>query len=188
MSENNQDDIMIGKVLRWGMDVASYREQCRHIQSRMPAKKPVVVSSSSSEENSANPSPRQLFASTPKGEHYVDEGLDLETQHIIRAAWDAAGAVLRTAAQLAKENNRDGKRLRNMETLCRHVDYVITGKFRSLEETTGETPMERMDRHYDPPPVDLFDSLLAELQSMVGSGTTRAKEKTRADEKLETPR
>ena len=179
------NDTMRNKVLHWGLDVADYREQCRHIQSRMPAKKPVVVSSEDG--NPANPSPRQLFASTPNGDHYVDEGLDVETREMIRAAWDTAAIVLASATQLAKDHH-DKKRIRNLETLCRHVDYVITGKFRPLAEAGEASTPERVDRSFDPPPADLFDPLLTELQSLGGSAYKEKANSSSPGERLETPK
>jgi hypothetical protein len=38
----------VGNALRWGMEVADYREYCRHVHSILPPKSPVVVVSSSS--------------------------------------------------------------------------------------------------------------------------------------------
>lgn len=79
---------------------------------------------------------------------------------------------------------------RSLETLCRHIDYVITGQFsRSLNRAgrggastvggggTGSsnnnnlnnnnpTTRHNHNHHHDPPPMDLFDLLLAELQSV----------------------
>jgi hypothetical protein len=69
---------------------------------------------------------------------------------------------------------------RSLETLCRHVDYIITGQLHrssgsnsnsvSTSSVGGNgslrTVTSRHDHHRDPPPMDLFDSLLAELQSI----------------------
>lgn len=168
MTENTGtgvDEFMMS-VLRWGMEVAEYREQCRHIQSRMPAKRSVVVSAG---DNPAAPTPRRLFDS-PKGNQ--EEGMvDTELRDMIRSAWDSATALLVRATHLA--NERDGKRMRNLETLCQHVDYVITGRFRPLAEA-GEVA-EHIESHhdYDPPPADLFDPLLTELQSDYSSKETQ---------------
>ena len=76
---------------------------------------------------------------------------------------------------------------RSLEILCRHVDYVITGQHRSLSSqgnfelnaSSGKNTAGRngssdtgaaSNRHdHDPPPMDLFDNILAELQSLVKS-------------------
>lgn len=146
-------------VLKWGMDVTAYKETCRHVQSRMPAKRPVVVVSST--EDLAAPSPRRLFAS-PNGQQYAGENggdeVDSDTRDMIRSAWESAAVLLARATRI-----RD-KPSNSLETLCRHVDYVITGRFR---DSVG------MDHSCDPPPADLFDPLLAELQSGCSSSSEK---------------
>ena len=174
-TEDANDEMRMG-VLRWGMDVADYREQCRHVQSRMPAKRPIVVVN---DDNPAAPSPRRLFASS-NGQQ-MDEQLDVDTRDMIRSAWDTAAVLVARATRLVREGN--GKASNNLETLCRHVDYVITGRFRPLNET-GEAAMDQVDRNLDPPPIDLLDALLAELQS--GCSSKRDADKTNGDA-IETP-
>jgi hypothetical protein len=142
----------------------------------MPSRKHVVVSEG---KNPAAPTPRKLFDSPEasngvNGDHHnlsQSGGLDADTRAMIRAAWDAAALLLTKAAQLAMDQSRidtNQKRSlgRNVESLCRHVDYVITGRFRSLQETSDE-PVQRTERNHesDMPPIDLFDPLLEELQS-----------------------
>jgi hypothetical protein len=169
------DDGFLMKVLRWGMGVAEYREQCRHLQCLMPAKRPVVVSAGG---NPAAPSPRRLFES-PTGKN-EEEMVDSEMRVMIRSAWDSAAALVVHAVHLAHE--RDGKRMRNLETLCQHVDYVITGRFRPFAEAAGEV-IEHVERNVDPPPASLFDPLLQELQSGYNAKGTQNRQR----KPIETP-
>jgi hypothetical protein len=159
------DDGFLMNVLRWGIEVAEYREQCRHVQSRMPAKRIVIAAAAavlSAGDNPAAPSPRRLFES-PKG-NKEEEIVDSEMRRdMIRSAWDSAATLLVRATHLA--NERNGKRMRNLEMLCQHVDYVITGRFRPFAEAAAAAgEMEHTERNVDPPPVNLFDPLLQELQ------------------------
>jgi hypothetical protein len=178
MSHANDNEEMRMNVLRWGMDVADYREQCRHVQLRMPAKRPVVVVTQDG--NPSNPSPRRLFAS-PNGSGNGE--LDPDTRDMIRSAWDSAAVLLARATTYLARKDKHGKMSNSLETLCRHADYVITGRFRPLNET-GEAAIDQMDRSYDPPPADLFDALLAELQSGCRSNRNSVKTNGHA---IETP-
>jgi hypothetical protein len=193
-------------VLRLGMDIAEYREQCRHVQALLPAKQPVVVRS---------PRNSQLLAATTTTTTTTKEQqeqmrmmmmqdsialspepLDPETQRKVQETWDLAAGLLGQAAQVAMDvgvspsssataaltSSTSTKNhllsTRSLETLCRHVDYVITGTHRPLSSSQGTLPKAKNNggvggvrggntNDYDPPPMDLFDLLLAELQSMV---------------------
>mmetsp|Transcript_39018 Transcript_39018/g.94339 ORF Transcript_39018/g.94339 Transcript_39018/m.94339 type:complete len:592 (-) Transcript_39018:955-2730(-) len=153
-------DSSIASVLQLGMDVAEYREQCRHIQASVPARSPVVVSSE------ASGRPRKADASR--------EPIDAATKQLVQATWDMATKLLSKATNVAMEIQKisDTKQLsRSLEVLCRHVDYVITGQHR--QSNGGRQKENGPNREYssDPPPMDLFDLLLAELQSIVGGNT-----------------
>ena len=63
----------------------------------------------------------------------------------------------------------------SVSTLCRHIDYVITGRFRREQPSTApgvaiaganrvRTVSNDADHEFLPPPEDLFDRLLSELQ------------------------
>jgi hypothetical protein len=177
-----QDGSCGPNVLRLGMEVAEYRERCRHVQAVLPAKQPVVVVSESHRNHTASPN-------KPNAEPAVAEPLDPETKERVQATWDAAVALLTRATQVAmevqssshhKNISQEGKRMsKSLETLCRHVDYVITGQFRQLSDgqfTTGENgrrPTHGRDTSESPPPIDLFDLLLAELQAVTSDTNTR---------------
>jgi hypothetical protein len=174
----SSNNVVRTSVLRLGMDVAEYREQCRHVQAILPAKQPIVVLSEKS--------PRQRATDH---EHTTTllvqpEPLDAETKQLVQAAWDTATNLLARATHVAMEvqtkgNHNHNKHLsRSLETLCRHVDYVITGQHRPLSPQ-GDFVVEGKEKNGrqkhtadgDPPPMDLFDLLLAELQSLAVAST-----------------
>ena len=222
-------------VLRFGMEVAEYRERCRHVQSILPAKQPIVVLSDS-------PLTRNTSSSSMDNHHpesqthnhnkvVEPEPLDEETKAMVRGTWGSAASLLARATQVAMDvqhsvstngpsptsaivSPKEGKRLsRSLETLCRHIDYVITGQHRPLSDhgrkgffvSQNDPKGNHMNRrsplpipptpptvaskktngtgavvggeasHYDidPPPVDLFDLLLAELQLVAATSDFR---------------
>jgi hypothetical protein len=129
----------MGLVVRFGLDVASLRECCRYIYSLLPPKSPIVAASSNN---------------IPAVVAPLSEPLDADLQAMIRSTWNQASALLARATHL-------GKKSTHLETLCRHVDYQISGKFRHslLQQQENE-----MAEHQEPPPLDLFDQVLIELQ------------------------
>jgi hypothetical protein len=126
----------------------------------------------------------------------VPEPLDAETQQLVQATWKCATQLLARATHVAMEvqtqtnpnssgigSSKVSHMSRSLETQCRHVDYVLTGQHRPLspkggfEENNGvrqpqhatTTPTTSIMEDHPPPPIDLFDLLLAELQSLVVS-------------------
>jgi len=152
-------DSSIASVLYLGMDVAEYREQCRHIQAFIPARSPVVIASESSGR------PRKSDASRGP--------IDAATTQLVQATWDMATKLLSRATNIAMEIQKisDTKQLSSLEVLCRHVDYVITGQHRQSNSVRQTENDSNREYNSDPPPMDLFDLLLAELQSIVGGNT-----------------
>jgi hypothetical protein len=176
----------VGAILRLGMQVAEYRECCRHVLMRMPAKRPVVVMTP------RRPSPRSSDVLSSSSSIPAVEPLDPALQDVIHAAWEQAANVLARVTHVALQvqsgdlsTTGNRKPSRSIETQCRHVDYVITGRFRSAQSMHGEhSEVARPKRpsngtsngigthnhtNHDPPPMDLFDSLLAELQTLAGT-------------------
>ena len=228
---------MMKQVLRFGMEVAEYRERCRHVQAILPAKKPIVVISDSPlTRNTSSSSVDRLHPENHSHGSHRDtvepEPLDAETKAMVRSTWVAASSLLARATQVAMDiqvsvattngssssstspivSGKEGKRLsRSLETLCRHIDYVITGEHRPLSgraggggvffrSNTSDTKSDQNNNHLrlppppsipstqpiksatssqksnsmssisgDPPPVDLFDLLLAELQHVAAT-------------------
>jgi hypothetical protein len=197
----------VGAILRLGIEVAEYRECCRHVQARMPAKNPVVVTTprraSPAQSGDGQRTPPNTFV-TPA------EPMDPVLQDIIRAAWEHAAALLARVTHVALSVQSgpptDRKKpSRSIETQCRHIDYVITGRFRSSRSLNGSSELlanttdssDALSRRlpngssgggstigsssnnnmsstagtnsHEPPPTDLFDSLLTELQGLVAS-------------------
>lgn len=186
----------VGSILRWSIEVAEYRECCRYIHSRLPPKSPVVVKSSlvsgertrQTSSSSLHDSSEYLMPS-PLSLPIVPEPIDPVIQSMIRSTWEQASALLARATHVALQVYP--KLSRSVETSCRHVDYIITGRFRSFSadaadftastsaishpplsehSNNGEAPHHH---HHDPksgpPPFDLFDHLLGELQTLAAN-------------------
>jgi len=150
----------------WALRVVAYRELCRHIQHRLPSKPLVLVMKNPPAAKSSS----------------ADSSLTLETmdidecvQAMISDSWDLAAGLLNevtdsisaagssdtTDAAVITPNNAAH---RNLETLCRHIDYILTGKLQPLSEEWSDTIVPpSIDKLHDPPPVDLFDKLFVEL-------------------------
>jgi hypothetical protein len=151
------------QVLRLGMDIAEYREGCRHIQATLLSQ----VGTQSDREEKEPPIP---FSSAP-------------ILQMVQHSWHVASKLLGQATQLASlvqigsgHGHLSKKHSsRSLDTLCHHVEFVITGQIRrrniggsslkaeatSIESSTDTAPLHHAD---DPPPIDLFDNLLSELQ------------------------
>lgn len=209
--ENNAHSHHVTSVLRLGMEISEYRERCRQVQAILPAKQPIVVITSE------NHTPmKQRLAATNATDHHQHhaavpeppmpsyEPFDSETKKIVSGTWNYATGLLGRATQVAMEvqttnsnNSSSGSGRsyhmlsRSLETLCKHVDYVITGQHRTLstlglfeEASLGGARQQKeqqqnnshntiVENQHTPPPIDLFDSLLAELQSVVISPSSR---------------
>ena len=192
--------IRVGAILRLGIEVAEYRECCQHVQARMPAKNPVVVTTP----RRASPSRSGDVQRTPLNAFVASEPMDPVLQDTIRAAWEHTATLLarvtHVALQVQSGPTDHKKPSRSIETQCRHIDYVITGRFRSSRSLNGselpttdsvDTVSRRLPNgssgggntigsgnnmsstvganSHGPPPTDLFDSLLTELQALVAS-------------------
>ena len=92
--------------------------------------------------------------SSPSSSYSAQAQVDSVVRDIVISAWDMASLLL------AKVTSFSIGKGRNVETLCRHIDYVLTGRFRTLQDSATAS---NQDRSRDVPPVDLFDNLLAEL-------------------------
>lgn len=169
-SDNNSLYLSLiqANVLRLGMDICEYRELCRHVQASLPAKQPIVVTTSFSSGGgggSTTGSTGSLDKATPSPRSSSTR----ESSPQIQLAWDRAASLLDKATHVALEvqqyvlhqTKRPISLSQSLETHCRHIDYVLTGKHRPIGSPTFE--MERQS----PPPMDLFDLLLSELQSLV---------------------
>jgi hypothetical protein len=196
----------IGSVLRWGMDVALYRDRCRFIGTTMPAKTSIVVVTPprrrffSSASNRANSN-----TSSPDGLATQPDQLVTPTSHMIRVTWDHAAALLARARSLAltlqvrsslKHDDDGGEPVRlshGVDALCRHIEFVVTGRMLHSKDTSNSNrtvasdtalstreelpPQDEMPLPLTncntPPPADLFDHLLAELQSLAANADRR---------------
>ena len=220
-------DSMMERVLRFGTEVAEYREQCRHVQAILPPKQPVVVHTQISplaRKASGGSSSHMEDSTTPTT--VAQDKLDVETRGMLAATWRSASFLLEKATLVAVDvqssllpvivgpgspatpstnviSAKEGKRMsRSLETLCRHIDYVITGQHRQLSgdgvgfrsrshshttsngtknkhnvahpvNSNARNTVVESSHEADPPPIDLFDSLLAELQAIAAASDYR---------------
>lgn len=146
-----EPDSNVALVLWFGILVANYREKCRTLQLSLPAKTPIVASS---------PSTPLIFSK-------VGEALDSRMQEQVQALWDTARSLLDEATRVAQILPESRQKVhRSTETLCRHIEYVLTGCFRTMEDngTVHQSNGVNSEKHQQPPPIDLFDALLRELE------------------------
>lgn len=98
----------------------------------------------------------------------MPEALDPVVQGMVSGLWDQGSSLLALATHVALQIQPTMPS--SLETLCRHIEYVLTGRFRrSLSHSTDLPPPERAPTNgatsrHEPPPSDLFDHLLTELQ------------------------
>jgi hypothetical protein len=167
------------QILQLGLDVAEYREGCRHIQALLLSGGGSLKNPSSTIAESTS-----LHASST-------------TQEMIKEIWEEASVLLGNAMQIASRvhvgapndcTNKDVNNnstssdersksttakkhsSRSLQTLCHHVEFQITGKFgQGKSSINSNFASDTMAAHAgfshraDPPPVDLFDLLLKEL-------------------------
>uniref|UniRef100_A0A7S2YHV0 PH domain-containing protein n=1 Tax=Entomoneis paludosa TaxID=265537 RepID=A0A7S2YHV0_9STRA len=164
-------------LLQWGLMVADYREFGRHVHSTMPAKNPVVVSSLSQQ---PRPSPTSAAKETIAALSLTPQPPTFPpaVRQLIRTSWAQAHQLLAVlsagpsvADQVMTSTSSDGPFAypRRIETLLHHVEFQITGR----HHTSGSSQSSLADlegtvsTHQSfPPPLDLFDPLLQELQTM----------------------
>lgn len=169
------------QILRFGIEVTQYREHCRHIEAILPAKYPVLAMTDSTPELrlNGNQNGQSDSGSVRSNANSGAFRLDTKMQALIKSAWDEAvrlgGRATKLAVALqAASGNASAKMPRSLETICQHLEYVITGNLRGSNGKNSKPANMRPDntRQY-PPPVDLFDQLLLELQS--GASVVSAK-------------
>lgn len=173
------------QMLRFGIEVTQYREHCRHIEAILPAKYPVLAMTDSTPElrlngsQNGNSDSGSVKSSASSGAFR----LDIKTQALIKSAWDEAVRLGSRATRLAVglqsmgEKPSAAKMPRSLETICQHLEYVITGNLRTSNGKSSPQNCARPDstRQY-PPPIDLFDQLLVELQCAASAVSKKARE------------
>ena len=174
----------VAQVLRWTLKVTDFRHFCRHVRSSLPAKSPVVVST-------AHVSPLHARKTiSPTARERSGEAPGPLVQSMIAASWRQAALLLQQATdvgqaltgmeeQAAHHHHRHHHR--NLETLLRHVEFLVTGRHRprtaSSSSLTGSQTSVSVTNHGDdwyadraePPPMDLFDAIEKELQVLAAS-------------------
>jgi hypothetical protein len=160
--QGGEKTILQRKVLNLGSDICEYREQCRHVQAFWSAKSPVVASSFiEGPATLHNKTTAQNSKPEMTPEPAIQESIDPQTKRLVQRTWDMTSSLLIKCTYLAMDIQNDNtKQLsRSLQVLCRHVEYVITG--------------HRNKESRNPPPMDLFDLLLTEFQSLVVGQYTR---------------
>jgi hypothetical protein len=131
------------ELFRWALEVSEYKEMCRHIATRLGCTTPSRIQKSSS-------------LASPSSSYSAQAQVDSAVRDIIVYVWDMASLLLAKVLSFSADKGQ------NVDTLCRHIDYVLTGRFRTLQDGVSSTIH---DRSRDAPPSDLFDNLLVELQT-----------------------
>lgn len=191
-------------VIRLGMDIASYKEQCLHLQALLlsQAGQGVNDSTALSAVDSATLS-QEIWENASQ---LLDRATDISSQVkvIVGPGMNLRGGSSSMVSLTSLESSSssvDGRPVndqtghlvshhshssRSLGTLCRHVEYIITGQFRhgdyandnkngvhdsKIDDssfTSGDGRVRRPSCHNtsDPPPMDLFDMLLQELQTI----------------------
>jgi len=160
------------RVLRFGLNVAEYKEGCRQIQSLLWADMAGRPSSSSAAMGAIKKLLKELWreAST-----LLDQAIKL----------NATIVGNNSAGSTSTKYNAPGPHRRGLETLCHHIEYVITQKRRrpsqasvkesasneslATSETSGSSGRKHREDYphqRDPPPIDLFDLLWNELRTL----------------------
>lgn len=151
----------LGDILRWGMQVATYRERCRYVQSLLPAKNPVVVGASTPNNIVAATTTPQSTCSLPQP---PAEPIDIAVQRMIQSVWMRGTELLARASHISQQIC--GRRpSRGLETHCRHIDYILFGRFRDVSYPSLPEQIQQQQQRDMPPPIDLFDPLLQEIQN-----------------------
>jgi hypothetical protein len=179
--------LLRSSVLHFGLDVAEYKEGCRQIQTLLwveMAGPPSTPSSSSAAMGAIRKHVKELWR---EASFLLDRAV-----HLNVAIAGNSGSSSSTSSTSPTNSNHHIRR--GLETLCHHVEYVITQKRRrpsrsSIKESSSNeslggttTSSEALDaggdrkhpittrddypHHRDPPPIDLFDLLWNELRTL----------------------
>mmetsp|Transcript_8454 Transcript_8454/g.20784 ORF Transcript_8454/g.20784 Transcript_8454/m.20784 type:complete len:685 (-) Transcript_8454:123-2177(-) len=163
-SSEDVSSLLRSRVLRFGLDVAEYKEGCRQIQTLLWADMAGRPSSSSAAVGAI--------------------------KKLLKELWREASSLMNEAIQLnttivgnSTSSSTPSPHRRGLETLCHHIEYVITQKRRrpsqqSLKESASNESVandasigdrkhrEEYPHQRDPPPIDLFDLLWNELRTL----------------------
>jgi hypothetical protein len=191
-SESMYLSLIQASVLRLGMDIAEYRELCRQVQALLPAKQPIVARSGTDNGSGSHSTTLSQnghdHSTTNGGGHVLPSGepLDARTLSQVQTAWETASRLLDRSTHVALEvqqyvrHQKQHQQLQqslshSLETHCRHIDYVLTGQHRppsatspqSSQSNGGRLASSTLPGRKFPPPMDLFDLLLSELQGLI---------------------
>ena len=179
-------------VLRFGLEVASYKEKCLHLQSLLLSQAGEggssrdvarVDSAVLSQEIWGNASFLLCCAKdiSSQVKIIVSPGTNMRSSSMMSLISVESSSSIheqgeKNTTDVATSHHSHSSR--SLETLCRHIDYVITGQFHhhehvvdsnnSVHDSSVGRTTHRPSHHNsnDPPPMDLFDMLLKELQNI----------------------
>lgn len=188
-NEENKGALLRSTILRFGLDVAEYREGCRQVQTLLWADYStggatattatggsVPPASASSAMAAIRRLVRQLWG---EASSLLDRAVSIhEGSRANRASTTAAATTAASGGATVS---------RSLETLCHHAEYIITQKRRrtttpvptaaaaaTTTEASSSPPSPTQPHHEDgdyphqrdPPPIDLFDLLWNELRTL----------------------
>ncbi|GKZ01365.1 hypothetical protein MPSEU_001087500 [Mayamaea pseudoterrestris] len=141
----------IGAAIRWGMDVAEYREACFMLRSDAAE---VTTSEGATSKQST-------FVPRMKSSNDMIEQIE--------NCWNLAAALLARANHIILQLHPTVPR--GLDTICRHVAFVINGRMRQQSSSVGDALDDDIDSKQqavaDLPPDDLLNNLLDELQRQI---------------------
>lgn len=86
----------------------------------------------------------------------------------VERVWARAESLWYHATKLVQQQHKD-RAHSHADTLCQHIDFMITGRRRRSADATAPSSDHRDRKHSSCPPIDLLDPLLAELQKLAAS-------------------
>ncbi|OEU11687.1 hypothetical protein FRACYDRAFT_244810 [Fragilariopsis cylindrus CCMP1102] len=126
------------KILRFGMDIAEYKENCRHIQTLLwvdysSAAAATVVVAPSSNFNSNGSTTTTTTTNTADNDVSSTSSSSSTTTttttlRLVRETWKEASGLLQQAIIIISSINKHRERdiSRSLDTMCRHIEYIIT--------------------------------------------------------------
>jgi hypothetical protein len=122
------------KILRFGMDIAEYKENCRHIQTLLwvdcssAAATVVVAPSSNINSNGSTTTAPTTITAKNDVSSMSSSSSTTTTLRLVRETWKEASGLLHQAIKIISDINKHRERdiSRSLDTMCRHIEYIIT--------------------------------------------------------------
>jgi hypothetical protein len=124
------------KILRFGMDIAEFKENCRHIQTLLWVECSSSSSAAVAPSSNFNSNGSSTAATTITTKNEVSSTSSpsstttttTTTLRLVRETWKHAFGLLHQAMQIISNINKHRERdiSRSLDTMCRHIEYIIT--------------------------------------------------------------